>query len=232
MDDSCKIKIIPDENQEKLIRAFQTAYDIRKFEIDLYWKRAAYFWAFIAITFTGYFAALKTVVEYNDIVLFCLNSMGIVFSWTWVLVLKGSKYWQENWEKLVSEKEEKVQGVVFDKIKFIEKKERGFLEASPFSVSKLNILLSVYILFIWLILFIYPTNKGLIKIVWERSNIHFSISELKEIIIPIIMSAITIITMLIIFFCGKSSFYESVTKTDKNKKNKPFFNPKNKEYTD
>ena len=36
--------------------------DIRKFEIDLYWKRAAYFWAFIAATFAGYFALLGSNV--------------------------------------------------------------------------------------------------------------------------------------------------------------------------
>lgn len=29
--------------------------DIRKFEIDLYWKRATYFWAFLAVTLAGYF---------------------------------------------------------------------------------------------------------------------------------------------------------------------------------
>ena len=31
------------------------ALDIRKFEIDLYWKRAAYFWTFIAAAFGAYF---------------------------------------------------------------------------------------------------------------------------------------------------------------------------------
>ena len=30
--------------------------DIRKYEIELYWKRAAYFWTFIGATFGGYLA--------------------------------------------------------------------------------------------------------------------------------------------------------------------------------
>jgi hypothetical protein len=35
--------------------ALALAHDIRKFEIDLYWKRATYFWAFIAVAFAGFF---------------------------------------------------------------------------------------------------------------------------------------------------------------------------------
>jgi len=40
-------------------RAIEQALDTRKFEIDLYWKRATYFWAFIAATFAGYFLILS-----------------------------------------------------------------------------------------------------------------------------------------------------------------------------
>jgi len=35
-------------------RRLEKILDIRKFEIDLYWKRATYFWAFIAASLTGY----------------------------------------------------------------------------------------------------------------------------------------------------------------------------------
>ncbi|MEQ9567909.1 MAG: hypothetical protein RLN85_19225, partial [Pseudomonadales bacterium] len=40
--------------------ALKYALDIRKFEIDLYWKRAAYFWSLIAATFAGFFALAST----------------------------------------------------------------------------------------------------------------------------------------------------------------------------
>ena len=40
------------KNPEK---AFEKIHDIRKFEIDLYWKRATYNWTFIAAIFAGYF---------------------------------------------------------------------------------------------------------------------------------------------------------------------------------
>lgn len=47
-------------NSELLKAAFTQVSDIRKFEIELYWKRANYFWALIAVAFAGYFAALSS----------------------------------------------------------------------------------------------------------------------------------------------------------------------------
>lgn len=44
---------------QRQVKALEQAHDIRKFEIDLYWKRAAYFWTFIAATFAGYFLLQK-----------------------------------------------------------------------------------------------------------------------------------------------------------------------------
>ena len=34
--------------------ALRFALEIRKFEIELYWKRGTYFWAFIAVAFAAY----------------------------------------------------------------------------------------------------------------------------------------------------------------------------------
>lgn len=42
------------DDVEKNEKALAYALDIRKFEIDLYWKRASYFWTFIAATFAGF----------------------------------------------------------------------------------------------------------------------------------------------------------------------------------
>src|SRR5258705_6442151 len=49
-----------------LQKAYEKAWDARKFEIDNYWKRATYFWAFQAASFTGYFAILSSS-SYNQI---------------------------------------------------------------------------------------------------------------------------------------------------------------------
>jgi len=39
-----------DKEKKSIIKeAYNVALDIRKFEIDLYWKRATYFWGFLVI---------------------------------------------------------------------------------------------------------------------------------------------------------------------------------------
>ncbi|MFO4450988.1 hypothetical protein AAHC63_25730 [Klebsiella quasipneumoniae subsp. quasipneumoniae] len=44
----------------KAERAFEKAWATRNFEIEMYWKRATYFWAFIASIFVGYFALVSS----------------------------------------------------------------------------------------------------------------------------------------------------------------------------
>ncbi len=45
-----------DFSDGKREKALEHALDIRKFEIELYWKRASYFWTFIGATFAGFIA--------------------------------------------------------------------------------------------------------------------------------------------------------------------------------
>ena len=57
-----KIRILSQQDydaafsQDKL-KALEYSFDIRKVEIDLYWKRATYFWTFIGAVFVAYGAA-------------------------------------------------------------------------------------------------------------------------------------------------------------------------------
>lgn len=48
------------DSNEKLAKAYEKAWDARKFEIDNYWKRTTYFWAFQITSFTGYLAVLNS----------------------------------------------------------------------------------------------------------------------------------------------------------------------------
>jgi hypothetical protein len=72
--------------------------DIRKFEIDLYWKRASYFWAFIAAIFAVYWIVLtkntNIINSFKNIALIIISIIGYIFSFSWYLVNRGSKYWQ------------------------------------------------------------------------------------------------------------------------------------------
>ena len=91
----------------KLEKALERAYDIRKFEIDLYWKRAGYFWGFLVATFAGYFIVSdKTRFSNKPEYEFLVICLGFIFSLSWYLVNRGSKYWQSNWEKIIDTIEE------------------------------------------------------------------------------------------------------------------------------
>lgn len=141
-------------------KALEYALDIRKFEIDLYWKRAAYFWAFIAAIFTGYITVgtiSKEVLNNKKEIILILSCLGIVFSFAWVLVNKGSKQWQENWENHVDLLEDEIIGPLY-KVTISRTPPKGWYEKSAnffsgpsfVSVSKINQLISLFIFLVWL----------------------------------------------------------------------------------
>jgi lipopolysaccharide export LptBFGC system permease protein LptF len=70
--------------------ALAEAHKNRKFEIDLYWKRATYFWTFIAAAFAGYFLLQNGAS--NSTTSFVVACLGFVFSLSWYFVNRGSKY--------------------------------------------------------------------------------------------------------------------------------------------
>jgi hypothetical protein len=87
---------------DKARRALEHALDIRKFEIGLYWHRAAYFWTLIAAAFAGYFAILSADhLGDKEYLAYIVSWIGGLFTWAWFLVNRGSKLWQENWENHV-----------------------------------------------------------------------------------------------------------------------------------
>lgn len=153
-------------NSEKLKRAFDQVSDIRKFEIELYWKRAGYFWALIAVAFAGYFAILSSQNIPNKLFLsFVVSSIGFVFTFAWYLVNRGSKYWQENWENHLDLLEDEITGplykTVLERPKLNTLSEKLVTGPLSVSVSKINQWVSVFVLVIWLSLATYPAYKTL-----------------------------------------------------------------------
>lgn len=137
-------------------QALEKALDIRKFEIENYWKRATYFWAFIAAAFAGYFALYSAekleYVEKHEALL-VLTCIGLIFSFAWFLANKGSKFWQENWEKHVDMLEDFVYGPLY-KTTLDNRTFGPFHVTLPFqySVSKINQVLSAFIFLVWVFL--------------------------------------------------------------------------------
>ena len=147
------------EIDSKHYEAFKLAVDTRKFEIELYWKRATYFWAFIAVTFAGYGLLQRTQKADPGFLEFFLCCFGFILSLGWFFANRGSKQWQENWEHHVDHLGDKVVGPLF-KIVLRRRKPQTtlgwinfiFTGPSKYSVSKINQIISFYIALIWLVL--------------------------------------------------------------------------------
>ena len=176
-------------------KALEIALDTRKFEIGLYWERAKYFWTLLGITFGAYIGnflvlaneqTLDGLSQTQKLVLsafipMIISALGIVLSWAWYCVNKGSKYWQENWENHVALLEDDYIGPLFKTL--VEKTESDTNEKTTkekttdpirYSVSKINILVSRFVFLIWLMLGLYAFINGLFGIfdyfAWDVST--------------------------------------------------------------
>jgi hypothetical protein len=141
----------------KAEKALEHALDIRKFEIGLYWQRAAYFWALIAAAFAGYFAILSADhLDDKEFLAYIVGCIGLLFTWAWFLVNRGSKYWQKNWENHVDMLEDEVTGPLYKTVLHrppqTEILEKYITGPAAISVSKVNQWVSCFTLCIWVAL--------------------------------------------------------------------------------
>lgn len=155
----------------KEAEALERAQDIRKFEIDLYWRRATYFWAFIGATFAGFLAIQASNAVNKQDLSVILSCLGIVFSFAWFCVNRGSKFWQENWEKHVDVLEDGITGPLYkvvlsrnsDGYTTSEKARDWVTGPTALSVSKINQLISLYVVILWVILLCYSLFPSILS---------------------------------------------------------------------
>jgi hypothetical protein len=112
----------PSEKSKESV-AYEKAHDIRKFEIELFWERAKFFWAFIVAIYTAYYHVLTKIYErkcgeesvycHGSFPLLILSALGLFFCFSWLLSSIGSKHWQENWEKHLDLLEDEVTGPLY-----------------------------------------------------------------------------------------------------------------------
>lgn len=125
--------------------ALKRAWLNRDFEIELYWKRATYFWTLIAAAFIGYITLVSTAETMDSSyyhIEYLIICIGFVFSISWLLVNLGSKRWQENWESHIDMLEDDITGPIYKII----------TRPNSYSVTKINFIVSVFISGIWFIL--------------------------------------------------------------------------------
>ncbi|MEL3908112.1 MAG: hypothetical protein P1P64_03760 [Treponemataceae bacterium] len=204
---------------KKLKKALKHALDIRKFEIELYWKRTAFFWAFIVSTYTAIFTLLskyldswcceKTILK---IIIICLSGLGVFFSVAWHMVNKGSKFWQENWEAHVSLLEYDFMGPLYDT--FLHPREYGSFwhpfKAYDFSVSKVNLMASFIMILLSSIFFI-----GVVMVFFEIDFFRF----LKSINITFLIPIIILVSIILFMVCCCKGHADIEKSTDENELN-------------
>ncbi len=141
------------KRQKKLTKALEKAYDIRKFELDLYWKRATYFWGFLIAIFAAFFIVIDPSKKINSNYQILIICLGLLFALAWYLVNRGSTYWVTNYERIIDAIEQ-YKGQSFYNLNLVKDEKSTFKNSAyPFSVSRINITISLFIVLVWLGLF-------------------------------------------------------------------------------
>ncbi len=145
---------------EKKEKALEYALETRKFEIELYWKRATYFWTFIAAALAAYgvIQGSKDIAQKEHLSVL-VGVLGLVFSFAWQSVNRGSKLWQENWENHVAMLEDDIIGPLYKtvagrpRVAAQRSSIKQFLTGpKSYSVSKINQLVSIFVTVVWVLL--------------------------------------------------------------------------------
>ena len=199
--------LFPNQKDRETAReaALERAHDIRKFEIGLYWRRTAYFWTLLAAVFAAFFLiqdAEKIGEEQKKILSSLMASIGVVLSFGWFLANKGSKFWQENWESVVEQIEDKVTGPLYktevSRCQSGKKLRDCVTGPGRFSVSRINQLAVGYVMLIWGFLFVYSLFPMCFRCPID--------------VILWVIAASTLVMIVAIFGWGKSSEWKSVSR--------------------
>lgn len=152
---------------KKLKEAYDKSHDIRKFEIELYWKRTTYVWTLIAALITvcgvlmaGYFR-LTLNKETKDALLWIVAVIAIFGLFITIIssrILQSGEYWQKNWEYHVNLLEPIFSGKLYGTL--LNKSQQRY------SIAKLNQFLYVLVLVAWLLL-----AEGIYFIMFDTPNV-------------------------------------------------------------
>lgn len=155
-------------------RALKNAIKSREFEIQMYWKRASYFWLFVSALWVafgkllldwGYLDGLNKDNLYQFSTLLVLSFTGLGLSVAWYFVNKGSKFWQENWEYQINFLENEIIGksyktILSDRnINVRSEFNQSWFGSFPFSVSKINVIIAFSSAILWFVSTNYWASK-------------------------------------------------------------------------
>lgn len=138
---------------KKAMAALDRAHDIRKFEIELLWKRAGYVGTFQGLLFAALgvsfsFAYTEPIISTFGLIV-CI--VGIFLSFFWYLINSGSKFWHENWEKHIDFLEGEFEGKLHKTVLHKEGRQIHSVSRANISISK------VFFTTWWILLIIIVT---------------------------------------------------------------------------
>lgn len=194
-------------------KAFKIALETRKFEIELFWKRALFFWGFISVSYVAYWNVFEKLCESKDkspnlysFALVVISSVIYAFSLIFHLANKGSKFWQENWEKHINYLEDEISGRIY---------KTWFMDSNwihnpvgkyTFSLSKLTMMISFILILCALLLIFFSINI-----------VFFEYSIVQKIVIELVL-VIGISSVITPFTIGNKNANKAKKEYLKNKK--------------
>jgi hypothetical protein len=165
LNDGALTEVAPlSDAQTKMIEAaLSRAKSTRDFEINLYWTRSAYFWGFQAVFFGSFGLLAQGFVGGKDsdsiqqalmLGFMTINAAtAAIVSYLWLLMLKGAKFWQDNWERHIDILEDFVDGPLY-KTYFVPSNELHHdMHFRPPSVTKINEMIARVITILWIAIF-------------------------------------------------------------------------------
>lgn len=202
---------------EVLKNAFDFANSCRDKEIDRFWSRGLYFWGFMVASFTAYFVVFGKIIprtseEYinlsfiniasipftGKLILFIISFVIFIFCLSWLLVHKGSKYWQTNWEEHIYHLEKNYIGHIYG-THLDSDKENNFsccpcsVKGYNYSVTKISLLCSLLLAVISFCLCLF---HGFLMI----DSLMVCIKENKECLKCVITLSVVILAIFFLFF--------------------------------
>ena len=207
---------------DKHIEAIKVALDMRKFEIELYWKRAGYFWLFMAAVLTGYFTVESGKDGINWALSFLLAAIGLIIAITFYFANKGSKFWQLNWERHVDLLEDKYMGPLYKCL--CVSKRMSKIDPSKeycFSVSKLNQVLVGAFVMLWSVLFVRSGIQYFIKITECKPSRCFAVIG-DSLWLGIVIFYVIIFLYILYSNCENTALKNSHNQHAENQDNMPY----------
>jgi len=99
--------------KEARAAALERAHEIRQFEIELYWKRANYFWLLQAAVFAAVGLTWRPDSGLPPFIPVALSGLGLLTAYGGWLATQGSKFWQRNWEHHIDMLEGEFEGDLY-----------------------------------------------------------------------------------------------------------------------